>query len=267
MTERDRKFAIIASLFLTASVAANMALFQQREKAGMETAGIGPRTSWVSGPGVTMGTTQTPVPQLGASQPIVAPVARSKPANTAVAEQQEPQQSNTAEVIRGVQRELNTRGYEAGQPDGVSGLITRAAIFAFEFDNGLPLSGTPSETLLGQIVLGSSTSQLSDSGKSGSTTPEGADLVKTVKQQLAAAGYDSGSSGGDLTPEFARTIRQFEKDQKLTESGRISGPMMSRLLRLQSEAKAQREPSKPPSKASRRAAGQDARSGKTAAAR
>ena len=36
-------------------------------------------------------------------------------------------------------------------------------------------------------------------------------------------------------------IREFETDQKLKLSGRISGPMMSRLLRLQSEPKARRE--------------------------
>jgi hypothetical protein len=43
-----------------------------------------------------------------------------------------------------------------------------------------------------------------------------------------------------LTPEFARAIREFESDQKLTKSGHISGPLMSRLIRLQNGSKAQR---------------------------
>ena len=64
---------------------------------------------------------------------------------------------NSAEIIRGIQRELNGRGYDAGPPDGVVGLITRAAIMAYEHDYGLPLTATPSQDLLSRIVLGSAT--------------------------------------------------------------------------------------------------------------
>ena len=65
-------------------------------------------------------------------------------------------------------------------------------------------------------------------------------LVRTVKQQLSALGYKTGAAETALTPEFARAIREFEKDQKLTESGRISGPVVSRLIRLQNGAKTRR---------------------------
>ena len=73
---------------------------------------------------------------------------------------------NSAEITRGIQRELNSRGYEAGQPDGVAGLVTRAAIYAYEYDNGLVLTGKPSDPLLSQIVLGSS-SLTPDNARSG----------------------------------------------------------------------------------------------------
>ena len=72
-------------------------------------------------------------------------------------------------------------------------------------------------------------------------TPDAESLVRSVKQQLSALGYQTGVPGSALTPEFARAIREFETDQKLKVSGRISGPMESRLLRLQSEPKARRE--------------------------
>ena len=72
-------------------------------------------------------------------------------------------------------------------------------------------------------------------------TPDGESLVRTVKKQLSALGYQIGVPGATLTPEFARAIREFETDQKLKVSGRISGPMESRLLRLQSEPKARSE--------------------------
>ena len=60
----------------------------------------------------------------------------------------------TSETIRAIQRELQARGYEAGAADGVSGLVTRAAIMAYEHDNGLPLSGAADEALLKVVLLG-----------------------------------------------------------------------------------------------------------------
>ena len=51
-----------------------------------------------------------------------------------------PPSSETPETIRAIQRELQARGYEAGAADGVPRLVTRAAIMAYEHDNGLPLS-------------------------------------------------------------------------------------------------------------------------------
>ena len=64
--------------------------------------------------------------------------------------------------------------------------------------------------------------------------------MRDVKQQLADLGYQTGVAGGALTPELARAIREFETDQKLKATGRISGPMMSRLIRLQGQPKARR---------------------------
>jgi peptidoglycan hydrolase-like protein with peptidoglycan-binding domain len=119
--------------------------------------------------------------------------------------------------------------------------VTRAAIFAYEYDNGLVLTGEPSEPLLKQIVLGSS-SLATNTARPGKTmAPSGESLVRSVKQQLASLGYQTGSPGGALTPELARAVREFEVDQKLKASGRISAPMMSRLMRVQGEPKARRD--------------------------
>ena len=53
-----------------------------------------------------------------------------------------------SETIRAIQRELRQRGYGAWSSDGVMRPVTRAAIMAYEHDQGLPLTGEASEALL-----------------------------------------------------------------------------------------------------------------------
>jgi len=50
-----------------------------------------------------------------------------------------------------LQQRLNARGFDVGTPDGVVGPKTRAAISAFEKQQGLPESGTPSQALLRRL--------------------------------------------------------------------------------------------------------------------
>jgi peptidoglycan hydrolase-like protein with peptidoglycan-binding domain len=232
MTARDRKLTAILSLLATASVALNMLVFQNTGKGNaIETGGITDRTNWVDGPGISLGPTSP------------GPGAPAQPADNGLppAPLGESDDTNRAEVTKGVQRELNGINYDPGPADGVLGLVTRAAIFAYEYDNGFVLTGVPSDQLMNQLVLGSSSLPQGSARPGKTMTPDGESLVRTVKQQLATLGYQTGVPGGTLTPEFARAIREFETDQKLKVSGRISGPAESRLLRLQSEPKARRE--------------------------
>jgi peptidoglycan hydrolase-like protein with peptidoglycan-binding domain len=235
MTGLDRKIAIGASVLMTLSVAVNMVAFQGKGAAtgtgqgsAIETGGLPSRGGWVEGPGIGLG----PVSPPAAVPPLPGP---TDPPAMAPKED-----VNTAELTRGIQRELDARGYDVGQPDGVAGLVTRAAIFAYEYDNGLVLTGKPSEPLLSQIVLGSSSLEQNNARPGKTISPDGEALVRDVKQKLNALGYQTGATGGALTPELARAIRDFETEQKLKLSGRISGPMMSRLIRLQGQAKAHR---------------------------
>jgi len=61
-------------------------------------------------------------------------------------------EDETGETVRAVQRELRQRGYGTLVSDGVMRPVTRAAIMAYEHDQGLPLTGEASETLLKRIV-------------------------------------------------------------------------------------------------------------------
>lgn len=139
------------------------------------------------------------------------------------------------EVTRAVQRELQIRGYATGATDGVAGVMTRAAIMAYEHDHGLALTARPSQELLKSIILGEGGKPGARSAKPG--TAEAQDVVRSVQRSLAKLGYKAGAANGKLTLETARAIRAFEGDQALPETGRISGPLLARLGRLASDGR------------------------------
>jgi peptidoglycan hydrolase-like protein with peptidoglycan-binding domain len=138
---------------------------------------------------------------------------------------------DATEVTRAVQRELKIRGYETGSADGSPSLMTRAAIMSFEYDHALPMTGKPSQRLLKAIILGNGARGTRTVGSNGQSN-EAADVIRSVQVSLAKAGYKPGRVTGKLSPETMRAIRAFEADQALPETGRISGPLVSRLARV-----------------------------------
>ncbi|WP_246739689.1 lytic murein transglycosylase [Martelella sp. HB161492] len=57
----------------------------------------------------------------------------------------------TADQRKELQRRLSQAGYDAGTADGVFGAKTRAAIAAYQAENGLPVTGDPSMALLDRL--------------------------------------------------------------------------------------------------------------------
>lgn len=55
-------------------------------------------------------------------------------------------------TVQAVQRKLNELGYNAGPADGLTGRGTRAAIMAFQRDQGLAATGVPDQMLLLQLL-------------------------------------------------------------------------------------------------------------------
>ena len=223
MTAAELKIASATFLLLTVSVAVNLfALQEQRGDRAVETSAIG-----------------TPAPQPAAGWEMSNGTVEPAPANGSAAAPQVQiaavQTNGMPDVVRGIQSELNARGYAAGSPDGVAGLVTRAAIMAYEHDYGLPLTAGATQDLLSRIVLGSSAPSPANGVASRTAGQEADAVIRTVKQQLTARGYAVGKIDGNESDQLARAIREFEIDQKLPESGRISGPLVSRLTRLQTQ--------------------------------
>ncbi len=60
------------------------------------------------------------------------------------------------EQLLTMQQELNARGFDAGEPDGIPGTRTRAAIRAWQKLSGLPADGHPSVSVLERLTATSS---------------------------------------------------------------------------------------------------------------
>jgi peptidoglycan hydrolase-like protein with peptidoglycan-binding domain len=221
---------LIAFLVLSGGVAANV-FFLQTGGRGAQSARVNDATAWniaaieaaEFGDTGSIGrgardTTQAPAINL-AAPPSAGDVAKG----------------SATEVTRAVQRELQIRGYETGGSDGIAGLMTRGAIMAYEYDHNLPLSGQPSDRLLKAIILGEGGKAKAKGGEVKSA--EAQDVVRSVQRSLAKLGYKPGAANGRLTPDTLRAIRAFEGDQALPETGRISGPLIARLLRLSGDGR------------------------------
>jgi len=141
---------------------------------------------------------------------------------------------DTMDVTRAVQRELQARGYETGAPEGVPSLLTSAAIMGFEHDHGLSLTGRPSQELLKYILLGANATA-KPIGSTGKQSAEAQNVIRSVQKALAKLGYRPGRIDGKFSPATVQAIREFEVDQALPKSGRVSGPLFSRLARLTGE--------------------------------
>lgn len=227
---------LAAFALLSVGVAANVFFLQSREQAGGGTEEL-PWTlasaqNMEVGDTGSIGRPKETLSLAAVAQEPAAPAAQ--PAPVAV-------DNSPAGITRAVQRELQIRGYETGARDGVPGLMTRGAILAYEYDHGLPLTARPNQQLLKKILLGEG--QATKARRAAATeSAEAQDVIRSVQRSLARLGYKPGPANGRLTRDTERAIRAFEGDQSLPESGRVSGPLISRLARLSSEGKVASRP-------------------------
>ncbi len=141
------------------------------------------------------------------------------------------------EVVRGIQKGLTARGYEPGQSDGVPGLVTRAAIMAYEFDNGLVMTGEPSRQVMQHLLLGASAEPAKRSGPPEVRGTQAIAIVKWVARQLGGLGFAAGPGDGGLGNDLIKAISDYEAAQKLPVTGRISAPLVARLAKPPAPAK------------------------------
>lgn len=222
MTVRWIRSAFMAFFVLAAAFAANIFLFQPvpavvsasnaAKRAPIQTAAL-PND-------VAASETASPAPRAEISARIPDAIVTLKTAN-----------GLDPETTKAIQRELASRGYEAGVADGLPGLVTRAAIMAYEADHGMALTAEPTDQLLQNILMGG-TPEPKKAGQPGQSGAEAERVIRTVQQSLANLGYGVKSVDGRMGDTTARAIREFEAQQGLKQTGRISGNLVARLARL-----------------------------------
>jgi peptidoglycan hydrolase-like protein with peptidoglycan-binding domain len=135
---------------------------------------------------------------------------------------------NTDQTAVAVRRELVALGYRPGANDGPMDTMTRAAIMAFEYDNGLPLTARADDVQLQRLLLGANeTTPIRDAGRP--VTPEARQVMVSVQQSLQQLDYQPGPINGTFSAATERAIRRFEIDNRLRGTGRISGALIAGL--------------------------------------
>ena len=160
-----------------------------------------------------------------------APAPRAKPVLPNVASS-----GDNADLVTAIQRELAARDYDLGAPDGSASAPTRAAIMAWEYDNGLALTGEPTAAVLKAIILGVDPTTVAQIAAELNAMPRDREprtkhLIRSVQQALADLGYVLGAPSGQMNDETARAIREFEQEQTMPITGRISATLVTRLAR------------------------------------
>jgi peptidoglycan hydrolase-like protein with peptidoglycan-binding domain len=136
-------------------------------------------------------------------------------------------------TVREIQSELARRGYEPGAADGEPGLVTRAAVLAYEHDQGLPLTAVPSPEVLAHLRYGTSApgAAIGLDGTAKAPAGQAEAVIRSVQQSLRTLGYLGFEADGRMSDDTIRAIREFEMDMGLVPSGRISAPLVARLAR------------------------------------
>jgi peptidoglycan hydrolase-like protein with peptidoglycan-binding domain len=148
-----------------------------------------------------------------------------------VAQPETPPPNRQQDVVRQAQSELTARGYAPGPADGDAGMLTRAAILAFEHDRGLPATAEATDALLQALRMPVGTRRPTAGADWRSPSRTAVSMVRTVQQNLIAAGYLTGAASGNFDARTIAAIRAFETANDLLPTGRISAPLVAKLQR------------------------------------
>ncbi len=158
-------------------------------------------------------------------------ISKEKTIKNEAVEEEEDSPAVTAELVKAIQRELKTKGYSPGHLDGAPGLETRAAILAFEYDMGLPLTATPSEAVLRKIIF-NFPDKNKKSGARSATTSTSRHVVKLVQRMLQSLGYAAGKINGVISKDTQLAIKEFEVNRNMKTTGRVSGRLIQELMKV-----------------------------------
>lgn len=135
------------------------------------------------------------------------------------------------DMITTVQRELAQRGYYDGALDGLPGPRTEQAIKEFEQNNGLRMTGEPSEQLLNQIRKARHRSEITGSIPHQEESKQSTQVLN-AQRSLARLGYGPLKFSGVHDASTRAAIERFERDWGFPVTGEITPKLQGELARL-----------------------------------
>lgn len=137
-----------------------------------------------------------------------------------------------ADTVRVIQRELRELNLYPGQPDGKVSPLVHAAIVAYEQAQALPITGEPTQALVRDLIVGPPGRGSQASAGLGVVAGSAADrLIRDIRQKLVALGYPAGQIEGRLTVELSQGIRAFERENGMSQTGRVSAQLVLQIQR------------------------------------
>ncbi|MEG6510114.1 peptidoglycan-binding domain-containing protein [Methyloligella sp. 2.7D] len=159
--------------------------------------------------------------------PVRKPAQPAADTTTTASTQPQVQEASTA-LVTAIERELSVRGYDTGNGDGVVTDALTNAILAYQRDSGLPETGTPTDGLLRNIVLGVSVADAGGSGTAGEASSSEA-IVRAVQETLGDLGYAPGPIDGMMGENTRKAIIAFQKDRRIAQSGEITPALLEEI--------------------------------------
>ena len=140
-----------------------------------------------------------------------------------------------AQLISGIQRELNRRGFYDGVVDGIWGAKTDAAVRDFIQAAGLKINPDASDGLLRAIVASKVPNNRAP--VPARNDPIGELIAPTkrvlaIQRALADFGYGQIKPTGTYDPETRTAIEKFERDRRLPVTGQISDRFVRELAAM-----------------------------------
>ena len=166
------------------------------------------------------------------------------------------ERGSEGDAVRALQRRLKELGYLSGTADGSFGIVTEAAVIAFQQRNGLTADGKAGTVTLGRLYSGEairnggspvSVDSSAGTGSSASSAPrqetEGisstgyvtleqdssGEDVKKLQTELKRLGYYTGSIDGKYGESTVAAVMAYQLRNNLTVDGK-AGPATQRSL-------------------------------------
>ncbi len=135
-------------------------------------------------------------------------------------------------TVRQIQRQLNQRGYNSGPVDGNWGMRSQRAMKSFQQAQGLEATGEVDPETMSVLGVRLNGAPMPQNQTARNEQPRGSLSPSTIRQaqrDLNRRGYSAGNVDGVWGRETRQALRNFQRTEGLTTTGRLDEQTLSAL--------------------------------------